>query len=105
MDLFEIVYEKSCTIALKSQTKDECLSELAELVAVDLPAFSGDQILEVFLERESHGSTGFEDGVAIPHARVKGLDRFRVGIAISQKGIDFNSVDRKKCLICCGMRA
>jgi PTS system nitrogen regulatory IIA component len=55
-----------------------------------------DTIYENLIERESKGSTAFGDGIAIPHARIKEIDKFVVSIAVSRKGIDFESLDKKK---------
>lgn len=45
------------------------------------------------LERESHVGTGLGSGVAIPHARVKGLKETLVVFGRSVEGVDFDSPD------------
>ena len=42
------------------------------------------------LEREKLGSTAMGEGAAIPHAKIKGLNRTVVLLAISNHGIPFN---------------
>ena len=49
------------------------------------------------LERESHVGTGLGSGVAIPHARVKGLKETLVVFARSSEGVDFDSPDNVPC--------
>ncbi len=49
-------------------------------------------IFQALLEREGLGSTGFQDGVAIPHCSLDILDRFVVGV-ITHKGLDFEAQD------------
>ena len=95
MDLFGIVDERSCSVALTGRDKESVLSELAELIA-GVTAVSKVEVLNSLLERERAGSTGFEEGVAIPHARIRGFTEFKLAIAISKRGVDFDSVDGKK---------
>lgn len=96
MELFSIIDERACSISLKARSKDECIRELAHLIAKLLPEVPQDTIELTLMERETRGSTAFGEGVAIPHARLKEIDRFAVSIAVSKKGIDFESLDGKK---------
>jgi mannitol/fructose-specific phosphotransferase system IIA component (Ntr-type) len=45
------------------------------------------------VKREELGSTGIDQGVAIPHAITNHIDRPRGILAVSPKGVDFNSID------------
>ncbi|MBU0972495.1 MAG: cation:proton antiporter [Proteobacteria bacterium] len=45
--------------------------------------------------REESLSTGIGNGVALPHARIKGLPKSFVVVGISSKGIDFDAPDGK----------
>jgi mannitol/fructose-specific phosphotransferase system IIA component (Ntr-type) len=45
------------------------------------------------LEREALAPTGLSLGIAVPHARIDGLDRPTVAIGLSGEGVDFNSMD------------
>lgn len=55
------------------------------------------------LERESHVGTGLGSGVAIPHARVKGLKETLVVFAKSTDGVDFDSPDNAPSHLICLM--
>jgi nitrogen PTS system EIIA component len=96
MDIFGMVNERSCSASLSSSTKEECIRELSVLAARSTEDISGEAIYNAVIERENTISTGLEDGIAIPHARIKGLNEFLIGIAVSKKGIDFDSIDGKK---------
>ncbi len=96
MDIIDILNEKACTVSLGAKTKKECLLELARLISFANPDCDVADLVESFEEREAQGSTGFEYGIAIPHARLKHCDKFILGIAVSKKGIDFDSIDNKK---------
>ncbi|MCL4152164.1 UNVERIFIED_CONTAM: hypothetical protein GTU68_048849 [Idotea baltica] len=49
------------------------------------------------MERERLGSTGVGEGVAIPHARLEGLDEPVGGFMRLTSGVDFESIDERPC--------
>lgn len=57
---------------------------------------SEQEIYDALMEREALGSTGFGNGVAIPHCRLKGAGGFAAGLITSSEGIDFDSIDGEK---------
>ncbi|HDP67793.1 MAG TPA: PTS sugar transporter subunit IIA [Candidatus Marinimicrobia bacterium] len=96
MDIFKILNEKTCVPNFSAKDKTSCLRKLAEIIAVDVYEVDTEEIYEALLHREEMGSTGFEEGVAIPHAKIPGLRDFHIAIAYSKKGVPFDSVDGKK---------
>lgn len=96
MELFKIIKRQSCALDLTAISKEECLHKIAKFMAKSVKAVKHEQIYEALMARENSGSTGFEDGIAIPHAKISGLNEFAVGIFVAKKGIDFNSVDKKE---------
>jgi PTS system nitrogen regulatory IIA component len=50
-------------------------------------------LYEKLWEREQLGSTGIGAGVAIPHCKMKGLERPIMAIGLAPDGIDFGAVD------------
>ena len=59
----------------------EVLGELCRRAAPELDC------LESVLEREKQGSTFMNEGVAFPHARLKGLERPRLAIGLTHGGV------------------
>ncbi|MCP4151204.1 MAG: PTS transporter subunit EIIA [bacterium] len=53
-------------------------------------------IYDALMEREKLGSTGFGDGLAIPHAKLENIDTFGVVMITLKKGVDYDSIDKKK---------
>ena len=51
------------------------------------------EVLEALLAREQAGSTGVGYGVAVPHARLPGLDRMRGVFVRLEAPVAFDSVD------------
>lgn len=96
MNIYKIIKEKSCTTNITAKNKDECLEKISYLLSLSAKDLDEQDIYTALLEREKLGSTGFEDGIAIPHAKIKGLREFIIGIAVSKKGVDFESIDGKK---------
>src|SRR6056297_1354678 len=52
-------------------------------------------IKNLVFQREEKLSTGIGSNIAIPHARIDKLNTFHIGILISKKNIDFDSLDGK----------
>jgi len=79
-------------------SKDEVLRRIAGMVAgiEDAGSATADEIYEALNSRESLGSTGFGQGVAIPHCRLPEADGFMVGLMTAPGGIDFDSIDGEK---------
>lgn len=82
-------------IWLEENTKNECLERMVKCFAATTPGLNPDDVYHAILEREKLLSTGFGHGLAIPHAKLKGLKDFVVGLGIHRKGIDFDAIDEK----------
>ncbi|MBB6482055.1 PTS sugar transporter subunit IIA [Spirochaeta isovalerica] len=98
MDLIHITDVKSCSCGIKAKTKDDVLRKLAKLAvkSIKLDNISEEEVYKKIKERESQGSTGFGGEIAIPHARIKGMEEFLLFIVTDRKGVDFDSLDKKK---------
>jgi mannitol/fructose-specific phosphotransferase system IIA component (Ntr-type) len=98
MDLAAILNSASCSVNLKARNKEGALESLAALaVRGRKTGTASEKAIAVALsERLAQVSTGFGDEIAIPHARVAGLEDFLVFIAHVPKGVDFDSLDKKK---------
>ncbi len=95
MDIVDYFDEEACSLSLKSRKKDKCLRELSEIMAKSVNV-SADILEQALKNREKQGSTAFENGIAIPHARLENVDKFTIGIALSKRGVDFKSLDNKR---------
>ncbi|MFV0347768.1 MAG: PTS sugar transporter subunit IIA [Halodesulfovibrio sp.] len=84
---------------LTASTKEEVLAELVEPVVQAHPSLDKERILSVLRERESLGTTGIGDGIAIPHGKLETLDRIILVAGRSTKGVDFEALDFKLCNI------
>lgn len=98
MDIYEILDKQSCRVQVKAKNKEEMLSRLAELAVASDAArnVTVETIHTALSEREKQGSTAFGNEIAIPHARIPGLERFVLYIVASEKGVEFDALDKKR---------
>jgi fructose-specific phosphotransferase system IIA component len=91
------VLDSHCIIPhLKSQTKDDVIKELVELLCKNDRIQNKEDVLEAVFKREQSMSTGMQYGIALPHAKTTAVSKEVVAIGISQAGIDFQSIDGAK---------
>lgn len=97
MQLIEFLDFDAIKPAMSAGNKRALLQQLASLAAtrLELPAAA---ILATLAEREKLGSTGFGQGVAIPHGKVEGLSRIyglfvRLSEPLRYKAVDGQPVD------------
>ena len=83
--------------SLANKTRDEVIGELVESLA-EAGAVSKQRVKEItkaILAREAQATTGIGKGVALPHAKLKGIKKPIATIGCSSEGIDFASLDSK----------
>ena len=93
-ELRDVLSSKLFIRGLQAHTRRQVIHEMATAVGeiADLDA----SVLELAVRaREEVMSTGIGNGVALPHARVAGLDEVWVVVGISSHGIDFDAPDGK----------
>jgi PTS system nitrogen regulatory IIA component len=95
MRITDILPKKSIVPDLKGRTKKQVLEELIDAMLQEKPELERERLMAVLLERERLGSTGIGDGIAIPHGKLKDLDRLILSFGKSSLGVDFESMDGK----------
>lgn len=92
MDLSDIIRPEHTFIGVSATTKWRGLQNIAEKAAV---AFGIEEkpILAALESRESLGSTGIGNGIAVPHAVIEGMTRPRGLLVRFSKPLDFEAVD------------
>jgi len=93
MKIVDILPEGLVIPALKGQTKDAVLRELAEHMATQYGDMDARRLVDVLWERERLGSTAIGDGIAIPHGKLPGLKAVRAAFGRHLQGVDFESLD------------
>jgi len=92
MDIGDLLDRHAIIPRVTAGSKRQALSVAAE-VAARLYGLKPSDVLDALLAREDEGSTGVGSGVAVPHARIKGLDRVRGVFVRLESPVDFGSVD------------
>ena len=94
MDLGELLDPGAITLKVRATSKRQALSVVAEIAARTLDAPVA-EILSKLVARERLGSTGVGHGVAVPHARLKGLERMHGVFVRLDEPVDFSAVDEQ----------
>ena len=92
MHLSEFLDFESIKTAQPGGTKRSLLHQLANVAAQRLKLDAG-AILESVAEREKLGSTGFGQGVAIPHGKVDGLAQIYCLFVRLAEPVAYNAID------------
>lgn len=95
MKIVDLLQRSAIAADMKAVGKNEALSEMTEAILRVAGGLNRDDIIKVLQERERLGSTGIGDGVAIPHGKLKNIDRLLISFGRSRRGVDFESMDGK----------
>ena len=95
MNISELLKKDAIITDLSSESKDATLSELTTALIAAHPKVDHAKVVRVLEERETLGSTGIGDGIAIPHGKVSDIDQMLIAFGRSKDGIDFDSMDGK----------
>lgn len=91
----ELINEQLICLNLKATNKDDVLMEMVEILAQQQRISNKEQFLADVHARETLGNTGFEEGIALPHAKSAAVIKPAVAIGISRKGIEYGAEDGK----------
>ncbi|MFN7170577.1 MAG: PTS sugar transporter subunit IIA [Candidatus Omnitrophota bacterium] len=95
MKIMEFLCEKAVSADLKAVDKKGVIEELVELLlkAGEIKEKDKQKIIEIILNRESLGSTGVGQGIAIPHGKSDCVKTLTASLGISKRGINFDALD------------
>jgi PTS system nitrogen regulatory IIA component len=94
MKILDVLHEETILVDLQSKDKKGILEELVEPVS-EITGISHEELVKVLIERERLGSTGIDDGIGIPHGKIKNLESLIMGFGLSRRGVDFDSIDKQ----------
>ena len=78
---------------LKATTQEEAIKEMANLEVKQGVVNNEEEFIKSIWAREKESTTGIGEGIAMPHARNKYINRAAVLFAKSPKGIDYKALD------------
>ena len=94
-EITNFLTEDSIIIDCDSKSQKNTLEVISNKMA-ELTSTNKDEIFQKLYEREKLGTTAFGNGIAIPHARIEGIQNAKIIILKLTEAIDFNSIDGNK---------
>lgn len=92
--MIQLINKNTTILNMQATTKKQALNELAQtLVDAKVTTAGVEEIVSLMQERENLGSTGFENGIAIPHIKSNLVTKNTIVIGKST-GLDFDSMDK-----------
>ncbi len=88
---------------INASSKKAVLEILADTLAGDIAAITSRDVFDCLLIREKLGSTGLGHGVAIPHGRIKMIEKPVCVLLLLDTPVDFDSVDKQPVDIVIGL--
>ncbi|MDD9156756.1 fructose-specific PTS transporter subunit EIIC [Aliivibrio sp. S4TY2] len=93
MNITSLIDINVICLDLKSTSKESIIEEMVNILNDAGKLSNKQQFLADVWAREEIGNTGFEDGIAIPHAKSTAVITPSVAIGISRTGIDYGAED------------
>ncbi|MEO0851370.1 MAG: PTS sugar transporter subunit IIA, partial [Pseudomonadota bacterium] len=94
MDLQTLLPSQAVRVLSDVTSKKRLIQRTAEIASELLP-LSSNSILDALVDRENLGATGVGNGVALPHARLAGVEGVTGVFVRLERPIDFEAVDRQ----------
>jgi nitrogen PTS system EIIA component len=94
MKFADLLNSRAVKVVTTASSKKRLMHDLADVAesAYGIPA---QRAVEALMERESLGPTGVGHGVALPHARLEGVDAVVGVFILLEKPINFEAIDRQ----------
>ena len=95
MKFSDFVASEAIRSHVNADSKEGVVREMAQSLvdAGKIAAADLEGIVKAILKREELGSTGIGRGVAVPHTKHPSVSKLVGTVAVSQEGIDFQSLD------------
>ena len=92
MNIKDMLSDKSFLVNFEASSKKNVFDELSKMAERDIKTDSR-TLLEALNKREKLGSTAVGNGIAIPHATCRDIDKPKVFVALLSNSLDFNAND------------
>jgi mannitol/fructose-specific phosphotransferase system IIA component (Ntr-type) len=95
MKLTELVNSGAIVHQLAAKDRDSAIAELVDSLVVSNSVLAEHRqtMIDELLVREKRMTTGFGQGIAVPHAKHDVVRRVCAAVGLSQGGLDFSSAD------------
>jgi len=99
MNLKTVITTDTIELHMKGSTKKEIINELLDILVRTGKVKDKGAALAAVMDREEKMSTGMKHGIAIPHGKCASSEDLVACIGISEKPVDFDSLDKQPCRI------
>jgi PTS system nitrogen regulatory IIA component len=99
MNLKTVITTDTIDLHLKGSDKKEIINELLDILVRTKKIQDRGAALSAVMDREEKMSTGMKHGIAIPHGKCSAIEDLVACIGISDKPVDFDSLDHEPCRI------
>ncbi|MDR1446394.1 MAG: PTS sugar transporter subunit IIA [Treponema sp.] len=99
MNLKTVLTTETIKLGLKGSTKEEIINELLDILVAANKIQDRQVAYNAVMDRENKMSTGMKHGIAIPHGKSPTIGDLVACIGISEKPVDFDSLDHEPCRI------
>jgi len=99
MNLKTVITTDTIDLHLKGSNKKEIINELLDILVRTNKIQDREAALSAVMDREDKMSTGMKHGIAIPHGKCSAIEDLVACIGISEKPVDFDSLDHVPCRI------
>ena len=93
MKIQNLLFKDAILTDIAPTDKSEVLTLMATFMATRYGLSDGPEIARKIIVREAEMSTGIGFGIAIPHARITGIDQLFLIVGRSIPGVEFNAID------------
>ena len=93
MKILDFLDKEAISTDLKSEDKEGVISELVDMLAQVGKVKNKKKMVRILLERESLGSTGIGQNIAIPHGKSPDIKEMTAALGISKRGVNFDALD------------
>lgn len=90
INISDYLKEENIKMNLVAKNKEKAIKTLLEFNSLDK-----ESIFQEIMKREELESTGFGNGIAVPHARIDGVPSVTILVGVSRKGVEFDSLNGK----------
>jgi PTS system nitrogen regulatory IIA component len=99
MNLKTVLSADTIDLHLKGANKKEIINELLDILVRTGKIQNREAALNAVMEREEKMSTGMKHGIALPHGKCAAIDDLVACIGVSEKPVEFDSLDHQPCNI------
>ena len=95
MNISDILTPKRTLSDLACASKKRTLESISQWLSDQMSDFDSKELFNALITREKLGSTGFGDGIAIPHCRIASCTHVTGALVRLTNAVDFDAIDQQ----------